>query len=150
MKRAWLAVVVLALAGGLSSCLRDETMSRDELSGTFQYVAYGPQGEIVVRGTLTFEQQGSAAVRGRWSLEATGADGPVGPQVGEGRLEGRIEDRSDGRFDVVVQLNPEIADNNVTLVGTFEDSRIQGRWSWTTLTGMANGGTFEARRQSGF
>ena len=150
MNRAWLAFGVLLLAAVPSGCFKDEALAPGDISGTYQYLAYAGDGTLVVRGTLTIRQQGSVAVDGTWSLRATGADGQVGPQVGNGRLEGTAEEQSDGRVDLNVELNPNVADNSITLRGTFDGLHIRGQWSWTTLAGVANGGVFDARRQSGF
>ena len=150
MNRAWLAFGAFLIAAAASGCFKDEALAPGDLSGTYQYLAYAGDGALVVRGTLTIRHRGTVGVDGSWSLKATGADGQVGPQVGDGQLEGTAAEQSDGRIDLNVNLNPNVADNNVTLRGTFDGLHIRGEWSWITLLGDVGGGTFDARRQPGF
>jgi hypothetical protein len=84
-------------------------------------------------------------LRGRWVLEAR-AEG-VGPQDGEGTLQGTVEDTVEGPT-FAINLNPGIADDNVFLHGRFEDerARMEGTWSYATFVGPVAGGRFEAVR----
>jgi hypothetical protein len=107
----------------------------------FAYVAYDASGTVVIRGTLRFTSLARGAVEGEWRLAAVSNADDLGPQVGAGRFAGDLE-----AGELILDLNPGTADNNVFLNGVLEGSRITGRWSWSTLLGDVNGGRFEAER----
>jgi hypothetical protein len=93
-----------------------------------------------VSGTITIVVDEDSTVTGEWSLASNANE--VGPQDGTGTLEGRIS--ADGFLSI--DLNPTSADNDVFLQWTQGDSSLDtGTWSWSTLMGATNEGTFTAR-----
>ena len=108
-------------------------------SGAFSYTSYDSTGAPLSSGWFTMKHSDSVTVTGEWHFNA--ADNPqnVGPQLGEGTLTGMVQGDK-----VVINLNPEFADNNVGLSGTMTGDRISGIWMWTTFAGPANQGTFTA------
>ncbi len=119
--------------------------------GTYAYQGFDATGALLIEGSLVLDYQetrDSASpfrITGTWALRQVKAADEVGPQVGEGDLLGTID--ADG--NIVIQLNPGSADNNVGLGGTFTHGRFdtfEGRWDYVTDIGPTNGGTFKAER----
>lgn len=120
--------------------------------GTFHYQGFDSTGALLIEGTLflDFQETNDPAqptrITGSWDLALKKEADKVGPQVGEGDLEGSID--ADG--NLFIQLNPGWADNNVGLGGAFTHDRFgdfAGRWDYTTFIGPTNGGTFKAERK---
>jgi len=63
----------------------------------------------------------------------------IGPQVGRGKLTGRVYGTTIG-----LGLNPDMVDNNVFLAGTIVGGRITGVWEYAGFPGVLNRGTFAA------
>lgn len=106
----------------------------------FQYVGYGRDGSVVVRGTLTLSISAAGRVTGRWAFR--GIDpARIGPQVGRGALVGNL-----GNGALSINLNPQNSDNNVGLNGRFSRTEYVGRWEWVGFRGVITGGTFRAAR----
>ncbi len=74
-----------------------------------------------------------------WAFEKYGPADEIGPQIGTGRLEGYLEDKT-----FHINLHPGWADNNVLLTGKIENETIFGTWSWVTFVGSRTEGPFEA------
>jgi len=51
------------------------------------------------------------------------------PQVGSGDLGGDLHNE----HELTINLNPEMADNNVFLAGTYTPLKSPETWSWVTL-----------------
>ena len=99
-----------------------------------------PQEAEVVRGTLVIQLDASNHVSGFWVLEQTDPEARmIGPQVGEGTLVGGM----DGP-EIWMNLNPEMADNNVFLRGVLSGGDINGQWEFVGFPGVLNRGTFQA------
>lgn len=121
--------------------------SGNDLEDVYSYTGYDEDGQAVVTGTLyvVFVPSDVAdepdRFTGRWALDATSER--VGPQDGEGTLEGTVQGDT---FDI--NLNPGMADDNVYLHGRLEDegARMTGEWSYATFVGPTAGGRFEAER----
>ena len=85
----------------------------------------------------------SGDVSGSWNLDAVGTPSPmIGPQVGQGRLEGRVDGAS-----FSANLNPQMVDNNVFLFGVMEAGVITGTWEFSGFPGVLNRGSFSAVRK---
>ena len=106
---------------------------------SYTYRAYNLAGNLLVAGTLTMAMEDSTSIVGSWALDQVQASDRVGPQVGTGKLAGMIAGKS-----VWINLNPSWVDNNVFLQGTMDDSRMSGKWMWSTFVGSTAEGTFEA------
>jgi hypothetical protein len=107
--------------------------------GSYRYSGFEDGGGLVITGRVTLSVQ-SNAVTGTWALRQAGpANGPLGPQIGEGPLAGALNGSG-----LWVDLNPGWADYNVFLDGKVIGNTWTGRWSLSTLSGSANGGLFTA------
>jgi hypothetical protein len=71
----------------------------------------------------------------------------IGPQVDGGQLQGEFTNEG----QIVLNLNPTMADNNVRLIGKIDraggndSGHMTGAWTYSNFTGMANHGLFEAK-----
>lgn len=135
----FLAVAVAALAA--SGC-DDMTGPGPIPTGGYAYTGLDSNGAVVVTGWLTLDLGDPARVTGEWRLEPVGNPQNIGPQTGEGRLQGAM---ADGRLQV--DLNPGSADNNVLLDGALTGNAFRGRWMYSGFAGVLNEGTFEALRR---
>lgn len=118
--------------------------------GAYTYNGYDSSGDLLVTGTLWLyyetrnDPDFSTTITGEWDLQQVKTAENIGPQVGQGKLRGSVEDNG----TVYIDLNPGWADNNVTLFGHFgselRDS-IDGDWSFSTFVGPVNSGRFEAK-----
>jgi hypothetical protein len=106
----------------------------------FQYTAYDSAGVKIVKGWFTLIRQDSTTFKGTWNFRKIGEPQDIGPQVGEGMLTGHVHDGD----RIIIELNPEMVDNNVTLDGSYSRNDIVGTWSWSTIAGLTNQGTFRA------
>jgi len=107
--------------------------------GSFSYLSYDSLGSPVVSGWLRFEMSDSVTIDGSWQLKKLINRDDLGPQFGEGELIGQIIGSS-----IWMELNPKFRDHNLTLVGTLNDTRIDGKWYWVSLSGVTNWGTFKS------
>ena len=123
-----------------------------EGDGMYRYTAFDEAGAVLVRGTLRLdfveadEAEFPVRITGSWDLEQVRDEATVGPQVGEGRLQGSV----DAEGTLWISLNPQMADNNVFLSGSFEEERsgdLQGRWMYSTFVGPTSEGPFTATRR---
>jgi hypothetical protein len=112
------------------------------VEGVLEYHAFDATGTEVSKGTLTLISSGASRLAGTWQIDPIGDAGEIGPQTGSGTLEGKIEENG----FVLVNLNPNNADNNVFLRGTFDGRRFTGDWTFSTFVGARSKGTFEAIR----
>ncbi|HSB54671.1 MAG TPA: hypothetical protein VLD58_09955 [Gemmatimonadales bacterium] len=112
------------------------------LPGAFHYLARGKSGAPLLEGEIDIRVADDSTVGGSWNIRwAPGADTTalVGPQVGSGVLRGSFTDST-----LVLQLNPNMADNNVSLLAARGPKGYTGRWQWSTIAGPTAGGAFEA------
>ncbi len=110
--------------------------------GIYNYSGYDKSGRKIVEGRLEITSVESNRIKGKWQLRAIGSPDKIGPQRGDGELEGEIN--PDG---LRINLNPSMNDNNVYLSGKMEGSRFHGTWSFSGFAGAINQGTFEAQRK---
>ncbi|HQR18373.1 MAG TPA: hypothetical protein PK948_08370 [Gemmatimonadales bacterium] len=132
---------LIPLALLLSACGSDPTPFEFS-DGTLAYRAVTTTGLPLLEGRLTLRYLTDSTVEGTWTIRwSPGADPtlPVGPQVGAGTLTGTRSGST-----LVLELNPEAADNNVGLVGEAVAGSLRGRWIWTTFTGPRATGRFTA------
>jgi len=129
----------------LSSCflLTCNNSIVDSLSnGNYNYTAYDSLGRVVAEGELFFKFQDSSNVKGEWEIKKVGNPQNIGPQIGKGKLEGEL---TDGQL--MIGLNPDYVDNNVTLVGEIENNIYSGSWFYSSFIGLTNYGLFEAKKE---
>lgn len=108
-------------------------------AGAFAYSGFDSAGRLVITGSLTLDVQNPAHVTGTWHLQPTGSVQNLGPQTGDGQLQGGLDGSS-----LNVNLNPEQNDNNVFLSGTFDGRSYRGQWTYSGFAGVLNQGSFEA------
>ena len=137
-----LAAAIAALAFGVSlfAGCGHHPVAPAGIGGLYQYTAYDSGGAPVVTGTITLVNRDSTNLTGRWDLRAADGAGNIGPQTGRGLLAGSTAD------GISIDLTPGFADNNVILVGTFEEDEISGTWHWITFIGETARGRFEMIR----
>jgi hypothetical protein len=118
--------------------------------GDYQYTGYDKGGVKLVEGQLSItsvesrrvQSEEQIQVKGNWQLNKVGDQERIGPQVGAGELIGSII-----KGELYLNLNPNMADNNVFLRGTIEGKRFHGTWSFKGYAGAINEGTFGAIRK---
>lgn len=122
--------------------------------GALSYTGYDDAGIPVVEGwvqldiaIIAVDPSIPSNVTGTWSLRRVEAGGEIGPQVGQGVLEGLLQDER-----LFVSFNPQRADDNVVSEGTFtviggpaSGTRWEGTWTWSDLSGPRRTGTFRAK-----
>ena len=110
-------------------------------AGTYRYSGHEDGGGPVITGRITLSAE-TNPVTGSWSLRQVGEPiGPIGPQVGEGKLRGILSGSH-----LTVDLNPGWFDNNVFLNGQLTGNTWTGLWSYSTIGGAVNGGSFTAEK----
>jgi hypothetical protein len=110
----------------------------------WKYVTKDGQGNPLTEGLLTMPYPLKPGVNfiGSWQARYVGPQDQrekIGPQINGGRLSGEFDEGQ-----LRIQLNPNMADNNVTLIGALKEDRIDGSWVYSTFAGVTNKGTFEA------
>ena len=110
--------------------------------GVYQYSGYDKAGKKVVEGLLEITSIESNRLKGTWQLKPIGNAEKIGPQVGTGTLVGELN-----KDTVNINLNPNMADNNVNLTGKIEGAHFHGDWSFSGFAGVISQGTFEGRRK---
>ena len=111
-------------------------------TNVYKYTGYNAAGNKIISGLLTIEQDTAFVVTGTWKFEPIGNCDNVGPQLGEGNCIGSL----DSGKTLWLNLNPDMADNNVILAGNFENEHYAGTWSYYGFPGLINHGTFEAHK----
>lgn len=129
---------------------QSDTADLPQRAGEIAYIYTGTtDGAVVVEGTLFLDfGDGSVdlhtwgSVNGHWDLEIVREL----PDLGEQRGTGPLQAGFDAQNVLTIALHPNYADNNVVLVGTFDDQGVlSGSWSYTKFTGPARTGEFVAR-----
>jgi hypothetical protein len=110
--------------------------------GDYQYTGYDEGGAKVVEGRLSLTSLDADRLKGTWELKQVGEPKRIGPQVGAGDLVGTVSGT-----EVLVDLNPNMNDNNVNLRGKVEGKRYKGTWSFNGFAGTLSRGTFEATKE---
>ena len=123
------------------SCEKDKSIIESGPTGSYSYTSFDTLGTVLVTGWFKFEFIDTLQIEGSWHLERFGIQDNIGPQVGNGELAGTVNNSS-----ISINLNPQIADNNVFLDGTIKNNNIEGKWYWSTFAGAANWGIFTATK----
>lgn len=146
MKRLLLGFWLVAAGTACS----DDLAGPGALSGHYAYAASDSSGNALLVGQLDLTFHIDSTITGSWSIDwaqEADQDTAVGPQIGEGTLTGvLVADR------VVLDLNPNIADDNVYLSGAFVLESVTdgfaGQWHHSTLTGPVAAGFFTAAKHT--
>jgi hypothetical protein len=148
--KSLLIVLVLSYPGLACSMTKTIGQVKPFPVGDYQYAGYDSKGVKIVEGRLSItaaepkriNSVDTIELKGNWQLNKIGDPGVIGGQVGTGDLIGSIVNH-----EVHIDLNPNINDANVVLVGTIEEKRFHGKWSFIGYAGPKNKGTFEATRK---
>lgn len=145
-----LAPVLLCLWSGcdweLLDILGDPVPHEAVLAGKYLYYGFDSDGALIIQGALTLVREDTDRLTGTWEFEVVGDPPPegYGPQVGSGKLVGTVD-----TTQVVINLNPDYADNNVVLQGTYSRTVLSGKWEFIGFPGVLNRGSFRAIRVTG-
>jgi len=152
MKSTSLYLIMLTLSGYVLACSMTKIIDQAKPFpiGDYQYTGYDKDGARIVEGQLSItsiepnrnKHEESYEIKGHWQLSKIGNPDKIGPQVGRGDLFG-----STGKGGIYIDLNPNMNDDNVILLGRIEGRRFHGTWMYSVLTGAINQGTFEATRK---
>lgn len=120
----------------IAGCSDDESTAS---TGSYRYTGY-LNSTLVVEGTIQIDSLNPQNVTGHWDFHAVGEErNDIGPQIGSGNFTGTFDGAS-----LFINLNPDMADNNVILSGMFSGNSIRGEWSWSGIAGVINHGPFQA------
>lgn len=133
-------MLVAACAVAFLSCDTIQT-GPASLGGIYAYTAYDDADSALVTGIIVLRNSTSPLLSGTWNLDTTETGGPVGPQVGSGSLAGSTEG------GISINLNPQMADNNIILNGTSGRNEITGTWQWVTFSGVSAEGRFGMKKR---
>ena len=99
-----------------------------------------PTGITIARGELRLPDTVPAAgetFEGEWRLTTVAAIFPPNA-TDPTHYRGRVADNG----DLVIDLNPQMRDNNVNLTGVWDKSGYYGNWYHSTFAGAREKGTF--------
>jgi hypothetical protein len=134
--------ILFVTAAALLAACGHETSAFELGDGELRYHATTATGKPLLEGRLTLTFPTDSTVIGTWQIQwSAGADttSPVGPQIGTGTLVGTR------RADTLrLELNPDYADNNVSLHGVAMRGGLRGDWTWATIAGPSTSGPFSA------
>jgi hypothetical protein len=135
-------ILFIALASTLlfSSC-GDDSSTNSSMT-TYKYTGYDSTGVKIISGYLWVESTDSSIVKGRWNFKLVHNEENIGPQIGSGSFDGV----KDSQGNMSLNLNPEWIDNNVFLIGSFNNSQYHGDWNYVGYPGVINAGSFEAHQ----
>jgi hypothetical protein len=115
-----------------------------EAGPTYHYLATSPGGVPLLEGTLTIHLAPENVVTGTWDIHRVDPNSTVqvGPQVGTGNLIG-----SRSGDTLLIQLNPDLVDNNVGLVAVPTRRGWRGEWGFDAIDGPRSRGYFTANSE---
>jgi|SRR5215472_5418515 len=154
MKPVVYYLIVFALSCSMLPCSTPSPTSGDQAKpapvGDYQYTGYDKKGTKIVEGRLSISRvetrrignEDTIQIKGNWQLNKVGDPERIGAQTGSGDLIGSIING-----ELHIDLNPNINDGNVILVGTIEGKRFHGKWSLKGVAGTINEGAFEALKK---
>ena len=134
MKLFWLIHTLIFML----SCA-DEDLDSD--NNIFNYNGFDSLGVRINTDELKLIANG-LDITGEWHLTMIGNVQNAGNQFSAGSLSGFVTDN----VNYNINLNPQMADNNVFLEGVLAGDSINGNWNWSTFIGITNSGTFTAVR----
>ena len=143
MRRSVLFILFAVLLAATTFCDKlPINPPSDGPKGSFSYTAFDSTGTAVVSGWFTMVKLDSISFSGEWHFKQIAESHELGPQVGIGSLVGGNQGTV-----VWINLNPQMADNNVFLQGKLMDDVYKGEWMWSTFIGPTTGGRFTAVRK---
>jgi hypothetical protein len=142
--KAFTIVPAILICCSLNSCGKNDLISDPSLAppGSYSYASYDSLGVRIVEGWFTLLIADSAHVTGEWHFTQIAGGAAIGPQVGNGNLEGGFHSHQ-----LWVELNPQYRDHNLLLGGTYSDTAYVGTWQAIGIMGIYNYGAFFAARR---
>jgi len=131
--------LLLAATFGSFGCRLKHNPIEHPPKGALRYRGRDSAGKLVIRGWLLINADDVERVEGEWCLDRVGSPDDIGPQIGLGRLRGRLDGAR-----LSLNLNPGFQDFNVSLDGTFDAVSFRGTWRYSTIRGIVGEGPFEA------
>ncbi|MFL6656729.1 MAG: hypothetical protein ACJ8GW_01555 [Massilia sp.] len=127
------ALSLLLICATLSACHRSSVTQRLALSDA--------SGKVVATMTVTLPVSSSTSgqsFEGTWQLHSHTGAFPISA-VHEGHYLGVQQDGQ-----LLLDLNPGVADNNVVLEAQAQTPPMAGRWRLATVAGFQPGGSFQS------
>ena len=121
-----------------TACSKNTVNSEND--NHYDYTAFNSSGTRVAEGVLWLNITDST-ITGNWEIQAIGNPQNIGPQIGEGDLIGDYN-----RDSLWVELQPQMRDNNLMLIGKLEGSEYSGRWIYSSFIGVTAAGAFHAKK----
>lgn len=144
MRQTWFVSFCTAVAAGgcLGTTAPDciDATGPVGIGGVYGYTAADVGGTTLVNGSLSVTAGAPPSYGGSWNTywnPRADTTAVVGPQIGQGTFTANTDS---GR--IVIALNPQNVDNNVTLNGCYTGRGIRGTWHYTTIAGERASGTF--------
>jgi len=147
----YLKIIFLLVLLCIFSCDKDTTPTLVIPLCSYEYQAFDSTGTSIVAGRIKFDIienlspedfANNIKIFGDWHFNKIGDPRNIGNQIGSGKLNGLIDDDT-----IWINLNPNISDDNVTLVGKMDGNRIEGVWGYSTFAGLINSGLFRAEKR---
>ncbi len=136
---ALLPLLLVLLAATSCSNLLGSTPER-----LYLYRAVSDEEVPILFGRFILAVATNDEITGEWQIDwidGISQEGNVGPQIGRGSLRGTL---LEGFFHL--NLNPELTDNNVVLVGHWGDGDLSGEWGVVGIGGIVVRGGFTLER----
>ena len=137
-------LVIISCFLFISSCDKEENKV-DNFNDKYEYTAYVAKSLVIcANGILDMSIDSDSTIAGTWNINSGAgfSEKEVGPQVGTGELEGQIE-----KGKILLNLNPDWADNNIFLQGQYAEDQFGGNWIWSTIIGQTALGGFIIKKQ---
>lgn len=135
-------IISIALASFLLLSFCSEDSSTNSSLTIYKYSGYDSTGNKIITGYLWIDSADSSVVKGRWDFKRVSNEENLGPQIGSGNFDGV----KDSQGNMSLNLNPEWIDNNVFLIGSFNNLQYRGDWNYVGFPGVINAGSFEAHQ----
>ncbi|MFC1627617.1 hypothetical protein ACFL3H_00715 [Gemmatimonadota bacterium] len=142
MKSVRIAILAILVMTTLPGCSKGP-VDPDLSVTSFNYAAFAKDGSQLLAGIVLLSAADADSVMGQWNIDwVEGADHnyEVGTQIGHGDLRGTLVGNR-----LEIDLNPDWADSNVLLRGTWEGKRINGTWIYIGIAGPLSDGRFTLR-----
>jgi len=134
LKEGIIIIVILTFVYNCESLL-DSNKELHIPQRAYKFICYDSTGVKINRGWLKMEISDSADITGEWRVKNI-QHNPFG---GKGDLKGGFDHKR-----LWLNLYPGFIDNNIFLSGELEDNIYSGEWSFVTIAGVTDYGTFEA------
>lgn len=135
-----LSLLTLVFISGCSSS-KDSDVKRLQI-GTYSFTMKDSSGKKLVDGNIVFESMTKGNLSGKYEFTKKYVDNFEGMNTMTGSFSGNYDSV---KSTLSLNMNPKIADANVYINASVYKSTIVGDWSYSTMVGVKNKGTFKAR-----